>query len=158
MGDTMPAADEALRIDPRLLDWLVTGQDAWLASDPAFEAILRHAPHDALALLPAGRRSEVEAARGYPGDGQSAAVILTGSERGWIEVEALALAPAELRIAPPAAELPAETLDRVLREAIRKARLLGRRLVVDMFDPGRRATASGAPSPLCSPCAGPVRW
>jgi hypothetical protein len=135
MGDTMPAADEALRIDPRLLDWLVTGTDSWLAADPAFEAILRHAPHDALALLPAGRRAEVEAAAGMDGD-PYAALILTGSERGWIEVEALALAPAELRIAPPAAELPAETLDRVLREAIRKARLLGRRLVVDMIEPG----------------------
>ena len=114
MGDTMAAADEALRIDPRLLDWLVTGADAWLASDPAFEAILRHAPHDALALLPAGRRAEVEAAAAVEGDA-FAALILTGSEPGWIEVEALALARAELRIAPPAAELPAETLDRVLQ-------------------------------------------
>ena len=42
----------------------------------------------------------------------------------------------ELRIAPPAAELAAETQDRILREAIRKARLLGRRLVIDMIDPG----------------------
>ena len=62
MGDTMPAADEALRIDPRLLDWLVTGSEVWLAADPAFEAVLRHAPHDALAFLPAGRREEIEAA------------------------------------------------------------------------------------------------
>ena len=137
IGDTMPAADEALRIDPRLLDWLVTGSDAWLAADPAFEAIVRHAPHDALALLPAGRRDEIAAAAEAFGDGEAAAaLILTGSEPGWIEVEALALAPAELRIAPPAAELAAETQARLLREAIRKARLLGRRLVIDMIEPG----------------------
>ena len=135
IGDTMPAADEALRVDPGLLDWLVTGSDAWLAADPAFEAILRHAPRDALALLPAGRREEVEAAAEALGE-SAAALILTGSEPGWIEVEALALAPAELRIAPPAAELAAETLARLLREAIRKARLLGRRLVIDMIEPG----------------------
>jgi hypothetical protein len=137
MGDTMPAADEALRIDPRLLDWLVTGSESWLAADPAFEAVLRHAPHDALALLPGGRRGEVEAAVDTLGGRDPfAAIIVTGSERGWIEVEALALASAELRIAPPPAELSAELLDRVLREAIRKARLLGRQLVVDMIEPG----------------------
>jgi len=136
MSDTMAAADEALRIDPRLLDWLVSGRAAWLAADPALEAMLRHAPHDALALLPEGRRGEIEDTVEAFAAEDHAALILTGSERGWIEVEALALAPAELRIAPPAAEQPADTLDRVLREAIRKARLLGRRLVVDMGEPG----------------------
>jgi hypothetical protein len=156
MGDTMPAADEALRIDPHLLDWLVTGRHGWLAADPAFEAILRHAPHDALALLPEGRRLEIHAAEDALGDRNPfAAVIVSGSERGWIEVEALALAPAELRIAPPAAELPAETLDRVLREAIRKARLLGRQLVVDMIEPGPQGEsfwrAFAALFPLCRP-------
>ncbi|MBV9883782.1 MAG: AAA family ATPase [Sphingomonadaceae bacterium] len=156
MGDTMPAADEALRIDPRLLDWLVTGGEARLAADPSFEAVLRHAPQDALELLPSGRREEIEAAAAAIANGEThAALILTGSERGWLEVEALALAPAELRIGPPAAELAADALDRVLREAIRKARLLGRPLVVDMTEPGPQSEsffrAFAALLGLCAP-------
>jgi hypothetical protein len=160
VGDSLPAADEALRIDPRLLDWVVTGKAERLTAEPAFDAILRPSPGDALALLPADRKEEIRVALNHGvkrhGDSaQLAAIVITGSEPGWIEVEASALAGAELRIAPPAAELSAEILDRTLREAVRASRLRGHRLVVDMLDPGPNGPAFWrklAPLlPLCRP-------
>jgi hypothetical protein len=153
IGDAMPAADEPLRIDPRLLDWLVTGSPKMLAADPAFDAILRPSPSDALKLLPASRRDEIKQ---ESGDEQPAAIILTGSEPGWIQVEALALAGCELRIGPPAIDLGGETLGRVLREAVRASKLRGRRLVIDMLDPGPHGESFWrALAPLFGRCAQP---
>lgn len=159
-GDTVPAADEALRIDPHLLDWLITGETSWLTADPAFDSIRRPTPAVALHLLPAVRREDVVRAENHgvkrQGDpDQFDAILLTGSEPGWIEVEAAAIAGSELRIGPPAEAIARETLDRILREAIRAARLTKARLVVDMTDPG----AHGEPFwralaplfPLCAP-------
>jgi hypothetical protein len=159
-GDAMPAADEPLRIDPRLLDWLITGETSWLTADPAFDAIRRPTPADALDLLPAGRREEILRAENHgvkrQGDpSQFTAVLLSGSEPGWIEVEAAALAECELRIGPPAEAMPPETLDRILREAIRASRLVDSRLVVDMMEPGPQGAIfwrTLAPLlPLCAP-------
>ncbi len=160
VGDSLPAADSALRIDPRLLDWLVTGKERWLTADPAFDAILRPSPDDAVKLLPEARKEEIRAAfnqavKRHGDPGQFAAVFVTGSEPGWIEAETRELAGLELRIAPPAAELPAETLDRILREAVRASRLRGHRLVIDMLDAGPNGPAFWrmlAPLlPLCRP-------
>lgn len=161
-GDTMPAADEPLRIDPRLLDWLITGETAWLTADPAFDAIRRPTPADALALLPTRRYEEVQRAEHHgvkrQGDpDQFAATLLTGSEPGWIEVEAAAVAGSELRIGPHGEALPPETLDRVLRQAIRASRLTGSRLVVDMMEPGPQGEMFWRTLvpllPLCAPRA-----
>lgn len=154
IGDTMPAADEPLRIDPRLLDWLLTGKTGWLAAHPECDAILRPPPLEALKLLPASRKKEIEVALRRHGDSSRFdAIILAGSERGWIEVEASVPPGDELRIAPPAHDLSAQGLDRVLREVLRKARLLDRRLVVDMLDPGPQGEAFwhafAALLPLC---------
>ena len=140
-GDNVVAADEPLKLSANLLDWLMTGDSSRLTSSVDFDAIQRPSPTKALDLLPKGRRQEVE--RCVPQTEQdrdnpsgSIAFVLSGSQPGWIEIEAAALAGPELRIGPSAGAMAPETLDRLLREAIRASRLLGRRLVIDMIDPG----------------------
>jgi hypothetical protein len=159
-GDTMPAADDSLRIDPSLLDWLITGRTSWLTADPAFDAIRRQPPADALKLLPAGRRNEILSAE-MPGvkrqgdPSQFYATLLSGSEPGWIEVEASVLADRELRIGPPAEAMSPDVLDRILRQAIRASQLTGSRLVVDMMEPEPHGEtfwrALARRLPLCAP-------
>lgn len=158
MGDTLPAADDPLRVDRRLLDWLVSGKEEWLTADSAFDAILRPTPAEATALLPSGRRAELDAAvRSIGNRGQFDALILSGSEAGWIEAEAAAIAVSEIRIGPPAAELPVDMLDGLIRQAIRATRLLSCALVVDLVEPSpHEETFWRTLSPLLRLCDGPA--
>jgi hypothetical protein len=127
MGDRLVPADTPLRIDAHLLDWLVSGREDRLTVGSLFRPV----PERAAAILAMPRREAIDAALRAAGDRRGAgAVILAGSDPGWIGVEAAALAGAEIRIAPCAA--PDETLDAQLRRALRAARLTGRALVVDL--------------------------
>ena len=159
MGDSLPAGDEPLRVDRRLLDWLVTGRESWLTADPGFAAILRPTPKDAAELIPGGRRSEIHDAVRAVGDRtQADALILTASDPDWIDVEVAVLPGVELRIGPPAAATPPETLDTLLRQSIRAARLLDRPLAVDMSKSGPQDEAFWrALLPLLRLCETPVR-
>jgi hypothetical protein len=150
MGDTLPAADTALRIDPPLLDWLVSGREDKLTL--GFEPIARRADEAAVRLLPEGRR-EAAAAKGGQG-----ALILTGSDPGWMAAEASAMAGPEIRIGPPRVGAEPRQLDLLLRRAIRTARLSGRALVVDLSGEEAQGDALwGALAPLLDIIGGECR-
>jgi hypothetical protein len=135
-GETIGAADEPLRVDPQLLDWLLTDNPTRLLKE-AERAMLRPFPGEALALLPIQRRDAVIAAEARAVAGQAdadavVAVILTGSAPGWLCAEAAALAGAELRFGPASAGPSGDALRRALRNLVVAGRLTDRRLVVDL--------------------------
>jgi hypothetical protein len=159
MGDTLPPGDEPLRIDRRLLDWLVTGTESWLTADSGFDPLLRPAPAEAAELVPSARRAEVhDAVRAIGNRSEISALILAGSDPDWIDVEAAVLPGIEMRIGPPGAPMAPETLDTLLRQTIRTSRLLDRPLVVDMSKPGPQDESFWrALLPLLRMCGTPAR-
>ena len=137
VGLTLAAADEPLRIDPHVLDWMVTGRTDLLLRSPALAAIVSESQDEAARLIPQDRQQRLRAAvdprswrHGDPD--QYAAVILTGSDPGWLRTEARSVAGPHLFVAAPPAEAPADAVDKAAIEAIRTAALLDFRLVADL--------------------------
>ena len=158
IGATIARAEEPIRVDPYVLDWLLTGDEERLVAAPEALALLRPRPHSAIRLLPHDRRDEVGAAvrraiAGYAGTGEVAAVLLTGSEPGWLEAEAGALADRERRIAPPPAEMPAHDLIVALRHILLAVHLGEARLIVDLTGASQVDALWTAVQPLLAECA-----
>jgi ATPase family protein associated with various cellular activities (AAA)/winged helix domain-containing protein len=157
IGATIARAEDPIRVDPYVLDWLLTGDEERLLAAPDVRALLKPRPHAAVRLLPHARRNEVGAAvrralAGYGGSGQAAAVLLTGSEPGWLEAEAGALADIERRIAPPAAEMPADALAAALRHILLAVHLSEARLIVDLTGAAQVDALWTAVEPLLAEC------
>lgn len=138
VGQTLAAADEPLRIDSHVLDWLVTGRTDLLLRSPALSAIVGQAPDEAARLIPEQRQQRLRAAvrprswrHGDPD--QYAAVILTGSDPGWLRTEARSVAGAHLFVTAPPADANADTIDKAAIEAVRAAALLEFRIVADLL-------------------------
>ena len=156
VGATIARSDEALRIDPYLLDWLLTGDEERLVAAPDARALLRPRPDDAILLLPDARRDEVAAAvrRTVASFGdRAAAVLLTGSQPGWLQAEAGALSRTERRIAPPNAEMPADALAVALRHILLAVHLSDARLIVDLTGAAQPNGFWTAVEPLFAECA-----
>ncbi len=137
VGQTLAAADEPLRIDPHVLDWLVAGRTDLLLRAPALSAIVGKTQDEAARLIPEQRQQRLRAAvqprswrHGDPD--QYAAVILTGSDPGWLRTEARSVGGAHLFVSAPPAEAHADVVDKSAIEAVRAAALLNFRLVADL--------------------------
>jgi hypothetical protein len=135
-SEAIAAADEPLRVDQRLLDWLLTDDPQRLFGE-AERAMLRPFPGEALALLPVARRgtviaAEARAVASLADTDTVVAVILAGSAPGWLPVEAAALTRDELRFGPVGGGPSGDLLRRTLRNLVVAGRLTGRRLIVDL--------------------------
>jgi hypothetical protein len=130
-----PAAEEPLGGSRELIDWLLTGDGAQLARD-AGEA-LGHGPDEsAVALVPAERvrrlRRLVRHSLVRHENSVVAAVLLGGSEEGWLPAEAAAIETAPLLAGPPDAAAPREAIEGALARLALSANLTHRRLVLDL--------------------------
>lgn len=155
VGATIARSEDALRVDPYLLDWLLTGDEERLVAAPDVRALSRPRPDDAIKLLPDARRDEVAAAvrRAVASFGdRAAAVLLTGSHPGWLQAEAGALSTREFRIAPPAAEMPADALAVALRHILLAVHLSDARLIVDLIGATQANAFWTAAEPLFAEC------
>lgn len=137
VGQTMAAADEPLRIDPHLLDWLVTGRTELLLRSPGLSSIVGAPQDEAARLIPQQRRQRLQVSvqprswrQGDPD--QFAALILTGSDPGWLPIEARSVAGAHLFVSLPPTEVSADIIDKAVTEAVRAAALLDLRIVADV--------------------------
>ncbi|WP_165356602.1 ATP-binding protein [Sphingosinicella sp. BN140058] len=133
-------ADEPLRLEPRVVDWLLNAQDESLILQDELR-LLQGFPADAVDLVPTGRRRTIRlverrAIQAHGGIDQVAAVLLAGSVPGWLEADAGALAGVEVRIAAPESLPAADAIERTLALHVATANLTGRRLVVDLRGPG----------------------
>jgi ATPase family associated with various cellular activities (AAA) len=135
IGAKLAAADEPLRIDSQVLDWLVTGEARLLKGDVSREGVVQASPRAAMQILPQPRLRAVSAAVFNDEAVEALAIILTGSTPGWIEVEAHALAGNGIGVAPPHGEIPDDRIEALAHEVVRAARLLGQPLVVNMLNP-----------------------
>lgn len=143
-GQTMAAADEPLRVDPHVLDWLITGRTELLLQSPALAGLIEEPEGDAVRLLGKERVQRITAAvqprawrHGDPD--QFEGVVLTGSDPGWRVAEACAVAGRALLLRPPAAGTHPDSIARTAAEAVRAGGLLGARLVVDLASPQAHA-------------------
>jgi ATPase family protein associated with various cellular activities (AAA)/winged helix domain-containing protein len=157
IGATIARAEDPIRVDPYVLDWLLTGDEERLVAAPEVQTLLKPRPHAAIRLLPHTRRNEVSAAvrraiARYGGSGEVAAVLLTGSEPGWLDAEAGALADIERRIVPPPADMPADALAAALRHILLAVHLSQARLIVDLTGPAQADTLWAAVEPLLIEC------
>jgi ATPase family associated with various cellular activities (AAA) len=137
VGQTLAAADEPLRIDPHVLDWLLTGRADLLMRSPALSAIVGEAEDEAARLIPEQRQQRLRAAvqprswrHGDPD--QYTAVILTGSDPGWLRTEARSIAGAHLFVSAPPSDAHDDTIDKAAIDAVRASALLDFRLVADL--------------------------
>jgi Pyruvate/2-oxoacid:ferredoxin oxidoreductase gamma subunit len=137
VGQTLAAADEPLRIDANVLDWLVTGRTDLLLRSPALSTIVGEPQDGAARLIPSQRHQRLRAAvhprawrHGDPD--QFAAVILTGSDPGWLRTEARSVAGAHLFVTAPPADAHADQIEKAAIEAVRASALLDFRLVADL--------------------------
>jgi hypothetical protein len=137
VGPTIAAADEPLRIDANVLDWMVTGRTDLLLHSPALSEIVAEVRDEAARLIPKQRQQRLRAAvqprawrHGDPD--QYAGLILTGSDPGWLRTEARSVAGAHLFVNNPPADAPADRVEKMAIEAIRAAALLDFRLVADL--------------------------
>lgn len=143
VGAAVAAADQPLRVEPQYVDWLLTADPDRLVGHDAAR-LVRATPESAAALLPERRlrrlRKAVRRSLVSQGHKGVAAVVLTGSAPGWIEVEATALAGLELRIGP-APDVAADALASAVRTLVVASRVTGSRLVVDLSSGGPQAEA-----------------
>jgi ATPase family associated with various cellular activities (AAA) len=135
VGATIGSAEEPLRINFQVLDWLLTGNPDRLLGAPDITALTAIVPDEVATLISADRQKTLHLAvtRGLAGYGDSdlALIVLSGSEPGWIEAEAAIIAERQVRIRTPNIPPPADRLDEALRSIILAARLTDRHLVIE---------------------------
>jgi hypothetical protein len=135
VGWMIGSAEEPLRINLQVLDWLLTGEANHLLSAPDVAALTACSPLDGVPLIWSERQRtlRVALARSLAAYGDRAdvdAIALTGSEPGWLEAEAAIFAEPEIRVRPPLQEIDPEAMEAGLRGVLLAARLTDRHLVV----------------------------
>ncbi|MDB5693514.1 MAG: hypothetical protein JWO81_2577 [Alphaproteobacteria bacterium] len=136
VGATIGWAEEPLRINLQVLDWLLTGEPNHLLSAADVATLTAHPPAERAALISGERQRslKVALARGlaaYGGRAEVDAVALTGSEPGWLEAEASLFAELEIRIRAPLDAMTPDAMEDALRAVILAARLGDRQIVVE---------------------------
>jgi len=145
----LAGADAPLRIEPAVLDWMLSGDDRSLTSAPAARALLQPEAEEVGQLLTADRRATVAAAVRRATAGRSyAALLLTGSEPGWLRAEAATLADHPLCLS-----IGAHSDAAALAAAVHAARLTDRRLIISLDD--ERSAHWGDILALCADLAEP---
>ena len=125
----IPSADAALHVEPAALDWILSGDSRQLLAAPALAPLVVDEPSGVVPLLPEERRVAVCTAMHRTVDANKAlALLLTGSEPGWLQVEARFLADDPICISPVSGA------EAVVAQAVQVALLTGRRLIVDLSD------------------------
>jgi len=136
VGATIGSAEEPLRINFHVLDWLLSGDPDRLLAAPDVAALTAIVPVEAAALISADRQSRLHLAmaRALAGHGDRsdlAAIVLSGSEPGWLEAESAILAERQIRIRTPGIAPSADRLDDALRSIVLAARLTDRHVVFE---------------------------
>ncbi|WP_166300660.1 ATP-binding protein [Bradyrhizobium sp. 2S1] len=126
----IPSADAALHVEPAAFDWILSGDIGQLLAAPALAPLVVK-PAGVGRLLPTDRRDAVWVAmrRIIEANEAPAALLLTGSEPGWLQVEARFLANDE-----PICISPVSGAEAAVAQAVQAALLAGRRLIVDLSD------------------------
>ncbi len=144
LGIGSERAEEPLRTPPGLVEWLLSGDAARLAGT-AGSALDADLPAAVIELIPAERlrslRHLVRAALAAHEGQDPAAVLIGGSEPGWLAVEAAGLEFSALLAAASDQDLPDERNAAALAQLVLAANLADRRLVLDL---SRNAAAGHA--------------
>lgn len=135
LGPATASAEEPLRTEARLVDWLLTADPESLVAESC------PLPEAAISLIPQRRLNKLNsvARLAVAGHGSEpvTAVLLSGSAPGWLHVEAAAMDQESLLVTRPAAEDSAGSAAPNARFGCIAALLTGRRLVVDLGRDGR---------------------
>ena len=146
-------ADSGLAVEPTVLDWILTGDARRLLRDPVFAPLLVEAPKNVAHLHPWGRKRRIDNAvrPALQSARDNGAILLTGSEPGWIQADVHVLTEGEVHI------VPAEGLEGAVGKLAQTLRLTGRPLIVDLTA-GDRADLSlwQALLPHLAPNRGPT--
>ena len=160
IGATIARAEDPIRVDPYVLDWVLTGDDERLLAAPEVRrcSSLGRTPRSGCFPTPGATKSAprcVGPSQAPAGPAKWRRILLTGSEPGWLEAEAGALAEIERRIAPPAADMPADALVVALRHILLAVHLSEARLIVDLTGATNVDAFWTAVEPLLAECVEP---
>lgn len=127
-AQSIASAETGLFIEPAMLDWILTGDARNLLQDPAFAPLLGDVPENGGHLYPLNRRVRVcDAANTALNSARChSAVLLSGSEPGWIQADANAVAESEIRI------VPRDGTEGAIGKLVQSLRLIGRPLIMDL--------------------------
>lgn len=147
----LPAADEPLRVDPALRDWLFGGTDA-LAGDEGLRGVLRAAPWAGTSLIADGaERVEARALIARIAAGTAWLLLDGGALPGWralIEAGAAQTAILPLRVElAQLAGLDEPRIEEIAIRLARLARLTGRPLVLDASGIGAAGASENGAEP-----------